>query len=210
MNTTAGGTQINTGYNILLVEDDPHVARLIESNLQKVKMECRIAPDGKTALAAFAQKAPHLVLLDLMLPDMTGYEICTKLRQNGGAHSNVPIIMITARDGAEDQLHGLKVGADDYVTKPFDPKLLMARVAAQLRRVHHYDAAVNALKTTSLQMQNAGPNTGNSTVPPDWTRCAGCNYMGPTEKFEELDDQFKLTLICPHCSTRVKQEHVLS
>ncbi len=142
-----------------------------------------------------------------MLPDMTGYEICARLRQSGGPHSNVPIIMITARDGAEDQLHGLKVGADDYVTKPFDPKLLMARVAAHLRRVHHYGATA-AISAAPVTLQT--PGAGNSTLPADWTRCAQCNYMGPTEKFEELDDQFKLTLICPHCSTKVKQEHVLS
>ncbi len=174
-------------YNILLIEDDPHIARLVEANLQKAGFYCYHASDGKSGLFAFNQQTFHLVLLDLMLPDTNGYDICTRIRQT----SAVPIIMITARDGAEDQMHGLKVGADDYVTKPFDPKLLVARVAANLRRVHRYSAAEEA----------ATANRGG--VPEGWSQCQSCQYMGPNAKFEELNDQFKMSMKCPNCNAKL-------
>lgn len=174
-------------YNILLIEDDPHIARLVEANLQKAGLYCHHASDGKSRLFAFGQHTFHLVLLDLMLPDTNGYDICTRIRQT----SAVPIIMITARDGAEDQLHGLKVGADDYVTKPFDPKLLVARVAANLRRVHRYSAPEEAATAS------------RGGVPEGWSKCPSCQYMGPNAKFEEINDQFKMSMRCPHCSAKL-------
>jgi DNA-binding response OmpR family regulator len=186
-------------FDILVVEDDPRIARLVQTSLQKMKMQCRLAADGKSALAAIAQKTPHLVLLDLTLPDMTGYEICAKIRATEGPGSRIPIIMVTARDEADDQLHGLKVGADDYVTKPFDPKLLMARVAAQLRRAHHYSAEVVAPPSAPAK----------SSSPPGWTRCEDCNYLGPNKKFEEINEQRNVVMVCPHCGTQIKQDYVL-
>lgn len=176
-------------YNVMVVEDDGAVARLIEANLQKMKIEARVVSNGADALFQFAQREAHLIILDLMLPDKSGFEICARIRER----SNVPIIMLTARDGVEDQVHGLKVGADDYVTKPFDPKLLMARVATQLRRVYRYNG-------TAAPEENAGGK------PHGWTQCQSCNYMGPKERFEEMNDQFRVVMTCPNCNTRQKQE----
>ncbi len=187
---STAGAKAPGNFNVLVIEDDANIARLVEANLQKAKLECRHAPNGRDGLIAFAQREPHLVLLDLMLPDTNGYEVCAKIRQRSG----VPIIMMTARTQTEDQLHGLKVGADDYVTKPFDPQLLVARVVAQLRRVHRYDASAE---------QKAGEAGG---APSNWSTCHDCGYMGPNEKFEELSETFRLTMVCPHCNTRLKQE----
>jgi CheY-like chemotaxis protein len=175
-------------YNVMVVEDDGAVARLIEANLQKMKIEARVVSNGADALFQFAQREAHLIILDLMLPDKSGFEICARIRER----SNVPIIMLTARDAAEDQMHGLKVGADDYITKPFDPKLLMARVAAQLRRVYRYNA------------ENTPGDNNDGTKPHGWTQCQSCNYMGPKERFEEMNDQFRVIMTCPNCNTRQK------
>ncbi|WP_157947663.1 response regulator transcription factor [Abditibacterium utsteinense] len=171
---------------ILVVEDDPHIARLIEVNLQKAGFGCRVENNGRLGLHAFEQMQPHLVVLDLMLPDATGYEICAKIRKT----SATPIIMVTARSEPRDQLQGLKVGADDYITKPFDVTLLMARVAAQLRRVYRYGVAVEGESSAAAR-------------PAGWLSCDGCSYMGPRDKFEEIGAQGLATFACPHCSQRL-------
>ena len=173
---------------VLVVEDDPHIARLLEANLEKAGLGCRIEGNGRSGLYAFEQMQPHLVLLDLMLPDATGYEICAKIRQT----SATPIIMITARSEARDELQGLKLGADDYITKPFDINLLMARIATQLRRVYKYGVAVEGQASRTA-----------SGRPANWLTCGNCNYMGPRDKFEEIGDQGLATFSCPHCYQRM-------
>lgn len=178
-------------FHVLVIEDDLPIGKLVQVNLQKAKIECRHASSGQTGLMAFAQDAPHLVLLDLNLPDMTGYDICAKIRKS----SNVPIIMMTARCEAQDQLHGLKIGADDYITKPFDVTLLVARVVTHLRRAHRYNPA--PIATTA------------AATPADWNTCNGCGYMGPKKKFEEMNAQFQMMSICPNCSERVREDIVL-
>ncbi len=115
---------------ILIVDDDPNICELIELYLHKEGYETKKAHDGKEALRLFATFAPGLVLLDLMLPEMDGYQVCTELRKT----SNVPVIMLTARGETIDKVLGLTLGADDYVVKPFDPQELLARVKAVLRR----------------------------------------------------------------------------
>ena len=126
----------NGRFRILVVEDDANIARLILMNLAKANMECFHAPDGSAGLARFKAEEPHLVITDIMMPGMNGMELCAAIRQL----SPVPIIMMTAADSEENEMTGFKSGADDYVPKPFNPKLLMARVLANLRRVYRYDA----------------------------------------------------------------------
>ena len=181
-------------FQVLLIEDDPHIARLVETNLNKAKLGCRIAATGQAGLSALQHNDVDLVLLDLGLPDMSGFEVCSKIRQNSDVrNNNVPIIMATARGGADDQMHGLRVGADDYVTKPFDPKLLVARVVAQLRRANRY----NEVAETSTS--GAEKNATTQNVPAGWTKCGDCNYIGPKSRFEMLNDQFRVAHACPNC-----------
>jgi len=123
-------------FLILVIEDDPTTARLLAVHLARSGLECHHAANGKSGLAAFDSIKPHLVLLDIMMPDMDGHEVCARIR----ASSTVPIIMITARTESADQVQSFKSGADDYVAKPFDLALLMARVMAHLRRAYRYDA----------------------------------------------------------------------
>lgn len=119
---------------ILIIEDEPDIARTLVYNLEKEGFSTRLAQTGAEGVrAALCSPGPDLILLDLMLPDMSGHEICTRLREQGKTRS-VPIIMLTARGEEEDRIKGFEVGADDYVTKPFSPRELLARIKAVLRR----------------------------------------------------------------------------
>lgn len=115
---------------ILIVDDDENIAELISLYLMKECYETVIVHDGETALMVFKEFKPHLILLDLMLPGMDGYQVCRELRTS----SPVPIIMLSAKGEIFDKVLGLELGADDYMIKPFDSKELVARVKAVLRR----------------------------------------------------------------------------
>ncbi len=115
---------------ILIVDDDESIAELISLYLTKECFETRIVYDGETALKEFSSFAPNLILLDLMLPGVDGYQVCREVR----AKSSVPIIMLSAKGEIFDKVLGLELGADDYMMKPFDSKELVARVKAVLRR----------------------------------------------------------------------------
>ena len=115
---------------ILLVDDEPKVCELIKVYLIKDGYDVIVASDGKAAIEQAQRHKPDLILLDLNLPELDGLEVCRTIRKQ----SNVPIIMLTARDEETDKIVGLELGADDYVTKPFSPRELAARVGAVLRR----------------------------------------------------------------------------
>ena len=115
---------------IMIVDDDSNIAELIALYLNKECFDTQIAEDGEEALKIFGEFAPDLVLLDLMLPGIDGYEVCRELRKQ----SQVPIIMLSAKGEVFDKVLGLELGADDYMVKPFDSKELVARVKAVLRR----------------------------------------------------------------------------
>ena len=122
--------------SLLFIEDDDAIRVALKLALEDEGYEVVEAPDGQTGLALFAAHEPDLVLLDLRLPDMSGFEVCRQLR----AASIVPIIIVTAQTDTYDLVAGLEVGADDYVTKPVVPKELAARIRAALRRVHLHEA----------------------------------------------------------------------
>jgi len=119
-----------TGKKILLVDDEPKVCELIKAYLEKDGYDVVIAMDGKSAIEQAQSYKPALIVLDLNLPEMDGIEVCRTIRHN----SDVPIIMLTARGDEVDRVVGLEMGADDYVTKPFSPREMVARVNAVLRR----------------------------------------------------------------------------
>ena len=115
---------------ILIVDDDVNIAELISLYLTKECYDTRMVHDGEEALAVYEQYEPNLILLDLMLPGIDGYQVCREIR----AKSNLPIIMLSAKGEIFDKVLGLELGADDYIMKPFDSKELVARVKAVLRR----------------------------------------------------------------------------
>jgi len=121
---------------ILVVEDEAHIAEVVQSYLEREGHMVVWAASGEDALDDFDRRRPDLVLLDLNLPGISGEDVCRRIR----AGSDVPIIMLTARDGEEDLVQGLELGADDYLTKPFSPRELTARVRALLRRARSDEA----------------------------------------------------------------------
>ena len=123
----------NLQPNVLIVEDEPPLVELLSYNLEKAGFQAQIARDGDEALLAIEERRPDLVLLDWMLPYVSGIEICRRLRRNPETR-DLPIILLTARGEEDDRIRGLEAGADDYVVKPFSPSELVARVRAVLRR----------------------------------------------------------------------------
>ena len=125
---------------VMIVDDDPSIAELISLYLIKECFDTRIVNDGEEAVRVFGEYEPDIVLLDLMLPGIDGYQVCRQLRQS----SDTPIIMLSAKGEVFDKVLGLELGADDYIIKPFDSKELVARVKAVLRR---YNKKPEAKKT---------------------------------------------------------------
>jgi DNA-binding response OmpR family regulator len=119
---------------LLMIEDDARLASMVSEYLRQSGFEVAHALDGVSGLAALQQTPPALVVLDLMLPDMDGLEICRRIRALGGALARTPILMLTAKGDPMDRVIGLEVGADDYLAKPFEPRELLARIRAILRR----------------------------------------------------------------------------
>lgn len=142
---------------ILVVDDEKHIAELISLYLTKEGYETKEVYDGRKAMDEFYAFAPELVILDVMLPGMDGYQICTEIRKK----SDVPIIMLTARSDTFDKVLGLEMGADDYIVKPFEPKEMIARVKAVLRR---YDKKDGRHDSKSVSFENLKISMSDYTV----------------------------------------------
>ncbi|MBU2102685.1 MAG: response regulator transcription factor [Candidatus Omnitrophota bacterium] len=134
---------------ILIVEDEKDIVKMLEYNLAKEGFKTLVAGDGEEALEVAGQAHPNLILLDLMLPELDGIEVCKILKRNVKT-SRIPIIMLTAKSQETDKIVGLELGADDYVTKPFSPKELIARIKAVLRRANEQQPAHEMLHVGGL------------------------------------------------------------
>ena len=121
-------------HQLLMIEDDARLARMVADYLGQSGFAVSQAADGQHGLAAVQAGAPDLVILDLMLPDMDGLEVCRRIRALPGALARTPVLMLTAKGDPMDRIIGLEIGADDYLPKPFDPRELLARIRAVLRR----------------------------------------------------------------------------
>ena len=132
---------------VLIVEDEKNIVDIVRFNLQREGYDTLEAYDGEAGLALAREKKPDLILLDVMMPKMMGFDVCRALRAEG---DNVPVIILTAREEEEDKILGLEIGADDYITKPFSMRELLARVKANIRR------------TTMLSAPASGAENGMS------------------------------------------------
>jgi len=123
----------NQDFSIYIIEDDPDINEILEDNLQREDFKTSTFTDGMKAYDAIIEKPPHLIILDLNLPSMSGIELCKYIRANE-LTEEIPVIMLTARSEEIDKIIGFEVGADDYMTKPFSPRELVARVKVHLKR----------------------------------------------------------------------------
>ena len=142
---------------ILIVDDDENIAELISLYLNRECFDTRMVHDGEAALQVFPEYSPDLVLLDLMLPGIDGYQVCRELR----SRSQVPIIMLSAKGETFDEVLGLELGADDYIVKPFDSKAMVARVKAVLRRYRQVQTAAAAAEAAA---RAEAPEKGSQQV----------------------------------------------
>lgn len=133
---------------VLVVEDDPTLRTLIAESLMDARYSVVKAPDGKSALQSFHEFKPDLAVLDIGLNDIDGLELCRQMR----SYKNIPVIFLTARDSEVDQLLGYATGADDYITKPFSPKVLNARVDALVRRKNSPEVAKSRFQVGPIQL----------------------------------------------------------
>jgi two-component system phosphate regulon response regulator PhoB len=161
---------LNPKPRILLVEDDPALVELLAYNFRRQEFEVESTSDGEEALVIARESPPDLVILDWMIEGVPGIEVCRRLRRLGET-ANVPIIMLTARGEEADRIRGLETGADDYVTKPFSPRELVARVGAVLRRIRPALAG-DRLAYSDIEMDLVGHKVkrGGETI-----------LLGPTE-----------------------------
>ncbi len=139
---------MQNGHRVLIVEDEESLADSIRYNLEREGFAVDVAEDGRRALERFRENPANLVILDLMLPEISGLDVCRTIR----AESSVPIIMVTAKDAEADRVSGLELGADDYVTKPFSMRELVSRVRANLRR-----ARIAGVSVESEDVLQGGP-----------------------------------------------------
>ena len=137
-----------TGKRILVVDDEKKIVDIIKAYLEREGFQVSVAYDGKAALDSARRQPLALIVLDLMLPEISGWDVCRTLRKE----SDVPIIMLTARDETTDKIVGLELGADDYVTKPFDPKELVTRVRTVIRRSEGGMASKPVLNVADLSI----------------------------------------------------------
>jgi DNA-binding response OmpR family regulator len=135
--------------NVLLVEDEPRVADFIDRGLRAENHGVTVAPTGGEGVDLAKTGEFDVIVLDLMLPDMHGYDVCQRLRQEG---HHTPILMLTAMDALDDKIKGIKIGADDYLTKPFDFDELLVRIEALVRRAQHFAPSSNVLKVADLEL----------------------------------------------------------
>ena len=149
---------------VLVVDDEPTITELLRTTLRYVGFDVRTAASGREALSEAADFGPELVILDVMLPDVDGFEVCRRLRDGGLL---APVLFLTARDATEDKVHGLTLGGDDYVTKPFSLEEVVARVRAVLRRSRAQVPAGTRLTYEDLEMDEDGHQVWRAGEPVD-------------------------------------------
>lgn len=152
---------MNTQKTVLIVEDEKNIVDILRFNLQREGYQTREAYDGEDGLAQALSDHPDLILLDVMLPKVNGFDVCRRLREKG---DNVPVIILTAREEEADKVLGLEIGADDYITKPFSMRELIARVGANIRRTSMAAAPASAAAAAMPVSGDLSINTDSHQV----------------------------------------------
>ncbi len=196
---------------ILVVEDDPAILRGLAETLRRESYDVLTAAEGETGYRLVREKHPDLLILDLMLPKLSGYEICRKMRSEG---LRTPILILTARGDEGDRVLGLDLGADDYVSKPFSLRELLARVRALLRRVQAAGTLLNELRVNDVFVDFRSYEARKGGVPLEMTRRefqvlrALASHPGEVISRSELLDQVWGLEVYP--TTRTVDNHIAS
>jgi len=196
---------------ILVVEDDPAILRGLAETLRRESYDVLTAADGETGYRLVREKHPDLLILDLMLPKLSGYEICRKMRSEG---LRMPILILTARGDEGDRVLGLDLGADDYVSKPFSLRELLARVRALLRRAQAAGALLNELRVNDVFVDFRSYEARKGGVPLEMTRRefqvlrALASHPGEVISRSDLLDQVWGLEVYP--TTRTVDNHIAS
>lgn len=197
-NLSAGESdaQTKSTFSILIIAKNFEVEGLMQTLLKASGFECQFAPQGGLGLSMFASNPADLVLISTELPDRNGFEVCLKLREK----STVPVLMVTTKRSTQEEFRGLKVGADAYLEEPFNSRLVMAHIVAQLRRTYKYDGQ------SKNSDASQGGNEQDTPVPAGWASCEACHYMGPQTKFTQVSSEGDAELICPNCDAEQRTE----
>ncbi len=188
----------NNRFRVLIVEDDPSIAKLVSVHVKMAKFDPFVAINGLDGWSQFTQIDPHLILTDINMPGLSGHELVEKVR----ATSMVPILMMTAADSEQYQMKGFKVGADDYIPKPFNPQILMVRIIANLRRVYRYDSGGTGSQTSKSNARDDSNDPPSMGLPAGWAKCEACSYLGPVAKFQTRNGSGDKVVQCPNCSNK--------
>ena len=192
----SGSAQAKSTFSILIIAKNPEVESLMQTLLKASGFECQFAPQGGLGLSMFESNPADMVLISTELPDRNGFEVCLKLREK----STVPILMVTTKRSIQEEFRSLKVGADAYLEEPFNSRLVMAHIVAQLRRTYKYDGQ-------SKNSENAqGQSEQRTPVPAGWANCEVCHYMGPQTQFQQVSSEGDAELICPNCGAEQRTE----
>lgn len=151
------------GEKILIADDEEHIVELLKFNLEKSGYKVLVAMNGEEAIEKAKNEMPHLILLDLMLPKIDGYDVCKELRRNEGTQ-NICIIMLTAKSEELDKILGLELGADDYITKPFSVRELIARIKAVLRRLNKKEIIEESVEFGKIKVNFSNHEVLNNGV----------------------------------------------
>ena len=181
-------------FAILVVASNPEVEKLMQIMLKTSGLGCQFALKGGIALAMFEANPTDMVMISTELPNRNGFEFCLKLREK----STVPILMVTPKRNVDEELRSLKVGADAYLEEPFNSRVMMAHIVAQLRRTYKYNGQLkNSLRPSRAESEDMP----KAPTAPGWGSCEVCHYMGPQIKFEKISNSGDVEIICPHCGS---------
>lgn len=183
-------------FRLLLVEDDEAAARLILGFLERTGFDCHHAIDAETAMAAFNQLKPHLLLCEFSSDQIDGGALCRWTREKSG----IPIMVFgPGEEGAE--VAAFKLGADDYLPQPLHPAILMARVVASLRRAYRYNTPAKTEDPFDLGFDSETTAENTGILPSGWAQCDACDFSAPRAQFEKKNVFDEIKMQCPNCKS---------
>lgn len=194
---SASADEAKKDFLILVVASNTEVEKSMRIMLKTSALGIQFAPKGGIALSMFETSPADMVIISTELPNRNGFEFCLKLREK----SSVPILMVTPKRDVDEELRSLKVGADAYLEEPFNSRVIMAHIVAQLRRTYRYNGQPKNSLQRSKVVKVEAPEAPKAPTAPGWASCEACYYMGPQVKFEKVSNEGDARIVCPNCGS---------